>query len=795
MSLLLYLAAAVLVVVVIDRRVTRISRGAALGLLLLPMVFTGRALITGSVYAPLDLAYQFEPLAALREQYGIGLPRNVVLTDLITQMIPWRKAVQWSWAQGQWPLWNPFILTGDVLAATAQPAAYSPVTLLACLLPVAHGLTFSAAFTFFMAGLGAFLLVRELQCREPVALFGAAAWMYSTGVAFFVLWPLGHSWGLLPLVLFGVRRVVRQPSLRSSAVLTLAFVLLLLAGHPETALHVVTIAALFALFEWSAGVLTGAPGRGGGEPRVWTTALILLACGILALSICAVYLLPLVEAAPQTSEHEFRTAVWASRPRGVDPQQSFARLATDFLPFLHLRKWTLPRAAAIPADTAAVGSLVLALAVYGLWRVRSRAVAFFAFILLFGLVARAEPRWFESILQMLPLFDVALNARFVFASAFALVVLACLGLESAAAGGSWRGAAVTSGVVLVVLAIGTWLAARLITGPQLPWAQFKVMAELAILGAAVMVMAVRPATVRVLPLLIGLLLLQRFAEEGRAYPTIPGEAAYPPIPLLEPLRNVSGPFRIAGVGDFFPPGTSTLYELEDVRGYQALTLLRHAETYDLWSVRQPVWFNRVDDLTRPFLSFLNVRYAIAPQSMPVPPDWKRIATQPGSQLLENGNVIPRAFIPRKVRLGTPPREEIAEMRGETDFTERAWILASMEPHERDNGQGQVMVERRGADYHLDVEMAGDGWVVVSESAWKGWRAYIDGRRVQMQVANHAFLGVYVPAGRHEVRLTYRPQSFVAGRTISMATLAAIVIGLAIRRFRKSPLPAGEGGLS
>ena len=35
-------------------------------------------------------------------------------------------------------------------------------------------------------------------------------------------------------------------------------------------------------------------------------------------------------------------------------------------------------------------------------------------------------------------------------------------------------------------------------------------------------------------------------------------------------------------------------------------------------------------------------------------------------------------------------------------------------------------------------MAQDGWIVVSEPAWKGWRAYIDGRRVEIQIANLAF---------------------------------------------------------
>ena len=45
---------------------------------------------------------------------------------------------------------------------------------------------------------------------------------------------------LLPLVLLGVRRA-------SFALLTVAFTLLILFGHPETMLHVVAVAGAYAL--------------------------------------------------------------------------------------------------------------------------------------------------------------------------------------------------------------------------------------------------------------------------------------------------------------------------------------------------------------------------------------------------------------------------------------------------------------------------------------------------------------------------------------------------------------------
>jgi uncharacterized membrane protein YfhO len=72
-----------------------------------------------------------------------------------------------------------------------------------------------------------------------------------------------------------------------------------------------------------------------------------------------------------------------------------------------------------------------------------------------------------------------------------------------------------------------------------------------------------------------------------------------------------------------------------------------------------------------------------------------------------------------------------------------------------------------------------GFVVISEEAWKGWRAYVDGHPTKIVRANHAFLGVFVPAGKHAVKLTYLPQSFVIGRAITFGTLAMLALAIAI----------------
>src|SRR4029077_6660446 len=204
---------------------------------------------------------------------------------------------------------------------------------------------------------------------------------------------------------------------------------------------------------------------------------------------------------------------------------------------------------------------------------------------------------------------------------------------------------------------------------------------------------------------------------------------------------------------------------------------------------QPVSFNAIGDLRQPFLSFLNVRYAIVPNSVTVSEGWREVMKDRSAKLFENTRVLPRAFVPRRVRYERSGGLVMMGMALATDFSDLAWIEApELTPHEITNGPGALTIHRDGAGLSIDAVRAADGCVGAAESGWKGWRAYLDGRRVQLDFANHAFLGVFVPKGRHHVKLQYLPESFTRGRNISFATLGALVIAAvfpsARRRFQK-----------
>jgi hypothetical protein len=281
---------------------------------------------------------------------------------------------------------------------------------------------------------------------------------------------------------------------------------------------------------------------------------------------------------------------------------------------------------------------------------------------------------------------------------------------------------------------------------------------------------------------LALFLAVRGAEIPRVYPTFPSADFYPAIPELAALPAGGEPYRVAGLGGAFVPNQSAMYGLEDVRGYEAITNARLAETYPLWCAPQELWFNRVDDPGRPFLAFLNARYLLAEPSAAAPPGWRERARGKFLAIFENPAALPRAFAPARIRF-VPGRASVSEMQQYTNFSALGWIEAPDEtPREIANGPASVRAREDGPDLVLDVDAASPSWIVASETNWKGWRAREGETRFPIFFANHAFLGFRVGPGRHRVRLEYRPASFRLGLALS-ALAAGTLIAAGMRAAR------------
>jgi len=749
-----------------------------------PLLFTGKALLTGGVYAPIDILYDANPFGAHRLELDVPPDRTPLLADVVYQQIPWRAAVRRAYSEGRFPLWNPSVLAGEPLLALQQAAPLHPGTWIGMLLPLPQAWSFDMSLRFLLALVSAFLFLRELGCGELAALLGALGWAFSNWMVFYLGVPVMPAAAPFPFLLLGLRRIARVPDRAGAAITVAALLLSVSAGHPETLFHSCAAASLYFLFALAH--------RGGGH-RV-RSILTALAAGVLALGLSAVVLLPLREALAQSGELWNRVHWYARQRRSVPPEQSLLRLAPHAMPYAVGVSGRGRLESGFLEPAAYAGALLLPLSAVGLSS-RQRSRWFFLVAALAGLAI-----WTKTVLAdalaKLPLFDIAFNERLLLVTVFSLCALAAFGADRLARGEGRLAYAVATVATMALLA-NLFLRFRGHMGeldmPQ-EYSRHLFLLQIAPLAAGLVAVLIPILRRHPAVLATGLVLVfaaSRVLEEAGAYPTVPARAFYPRLPILEGIPR-GAPERMVTIGREFIPNAAGVYGLEDVRGYEAISLHRLIDTYPLWTEAQPVWFNRVDDPTAPFLAFLNVRWVLTPLAFAAPAGWPVLAESDGLRLLENPRALPRAFVPRRFRSEPDPARRLALLASIDDFRDRG-VVEDGEEGERwiENGEAEVRIARFAAQaIDLEVDARAAALIATSIPAWSGWKARLDGGAIPMVGYNHAFLALRVPPGRHRVELRYLPEGFVYGAGITAAT-AAVFLGLVLRARRARTPPPGR----
>ena len=92
---------------------------------------------------------------------------------------------------------------------------------------------------------------------------------------------------------------------------------------------------------------------------------------------------------------------------------------------------------------------------------------------------------------------------------------------------------------------------------------------------------------------------------------------------------------------------------------------------------------------------------------------------------------------------------------------------------------------------LEIDAHRDAFLVLTDTWYPGWEAWLDDQPVPHYRANIAFRALPVPAGRHTVRFVYRPASVAWGFGVSGLTVAGVILWLVVAARRKTPYTRGK----
>jgi uncharacterized membrane protein YfhO len=87
--------------------------------------------------------------------------------------------------------------------------------------------------------------------------------------------------------------------------------------------------------------------------------------------------------------------------------------------------------------------------------------------------------------------------------------------------------------------------------------------------------------------------------------------------------------------------------------------------------------------------------------------------------------------------------------------------------------------------HLLAQATENTLLVLSDTHFPGWKAFVDGQETKIYRANYAFRAIPLQAGRHRVEFVYDPLSFKLGAAVSLlGILGCLAISLFGRRWIK-----------
>lgn len=648
------------------------------------------------------------------DRYPRGIPfKNFLITDPVRQQIPWRKVVVDAWKEGRWPRWNPYAFAGVPLDGNIQTAPFYPLNILFFLFEFSTAWTMLIMLQPFLAGVFMYSYLRTLKLSEASRFVGAVAWAFGGFSVSWLTWgTMMQTAAWLPLMLVAIDK-------NKLALLGLAVVMTILAGHMQIALYTLLAAVSYLLWR-----------------KKFTKQVVFVF--VAALIITSVQWLPFIRSLMESG----RVAAEGWKQAGW------------FLPWQHLAQFIAPDFFGNPATMNYWGvwnygefigfigviPLILALSAFR----SSKIATFFTWVAGLSLFFMLPHPLSRLPLPLQP-------TRLMVLVDFSLAVLAAYGLDALRKKSSMRSIWIFGGALIIL-----WVIA--LTG-NIDVAKRNLILPSVLFGSFVVWNYFKRYSV----LLVLLIIFDLFRFGWKFTPFTPKAYFFPTTKVIEFLQNQPKPFRIMSLDDrILPPNVSAYYGIETIEGYDPVSPKTY-EDYLVASERgeadlsRPTGFNRIytaKNVDSPILPYFNVRYVLSLINVERP-FLKEVMREGETRVYEYTRRLPRVYLAdntTKVQasdkvlsaLFTQTSSFPAVYTNRTDLLdlpvlaqEQATII-SVEPN-RIRARITVMSERM---------------LVILNRYDARARATIDGKNVAVFPVNYLFTGTIVPSGTHDVILSY-----------------------------------------
>jgi CheY-like chemotaxis protein len=733
-------------------------------------------------------------------------------TDWYSYQLPLFRLLRSLLRAGELPTWNPGVLGGVPLLAAMQAGAAYPPTLVAALLPLEAGPEWLAALHLGWLALGGFALGNAHLGRPKLLAWGWAPFVVAilfvgSGPTWGHLWAGHSSWvhaaAWLPWVWALGLEATRHLQARRILLAAAALALQILAGHPQVVY--LTLAGLTVLVGAHLALPVAGAAAQGWRARARLGGAT-LAAGLLvpagAALLAAVQLLPTWHLAPGLNRGldnggplalSFSASPWSLRT-ALAPE-AWGGTAARLAPF------------AYHETVAHLGAAGLALAAVGLCRRAPRSWIVGAGAALFLLLSPgAEGFVLEPLLGLVPGLDAfRVPSRWLLPALGLAALLAADGVEAwlqerpeATAGQT--GAELARPLLFVTLAGVFLLAAAEMRSDGL-WARSLVSTRVgaeaegfargarqalwltaAVFGALAAAWRL-PGLRRHLALLLGLgALVEALAFAGphlRAEFSLPVAEVGWSRPEAAAIARAVGPAqRLATAPSLRQTNWGAAHGIAVAGGYEPALPIRTNRFANLMAGRPVERYAVIFQVAGP--SAFAGRLAVS-HLLRAPGDkaaarafaaWPVLDQLPSGRVLHaNPAPLPRIGVPARVTIerdGARALAALAALPRDTVTLDREL------PHSNGVSATARLIEERPSRLVVRTEATAPAVLVIRDAWIEGWRATVNGRPVEIAIADGLMRAVPVPGGKARVEMEYSCPGLALGLGLSLAAWATLL---------------------
>lgn len=735
------------------------NRGSYIGpllvLIILVMVFFWKIFFRNLILMPGDLMVgSYFPWLEQKWGYITGVSvKNPLMSDVFSQFYVWKLLIADAYKNHVWPLWNQNSYSGYPLLANFNSAALNPFNIFLMIGDFVSGWNYLVISQVLGSLLTMYWALTTLKLSRESSLIGAIAYGFS---GFMLAWmenvTVGGSMVWLPLIIVVIEKYFSTKNKFWLWLLPIVYWLIIVSGFFQTMVYAAVFVATYFGY------------RGRRQELKWTAIFgWYFVWGLICFGLGSIQLLPTIELMQRSVR--FSEGTLLAYNFGLSPlKQLLTLVAPDYF--------------GNPATGNYTGFInymetLIYVGIVGIWALigniyRFKKIGVFRFFVIMAGVSLLV--FFDTPIGRLiydfklPLISTSGAGRVSVMFTLAVSILIAKLVEDR---GKWKTTEAFKwmGWLFLTLIVGAVFALIMKNNAETARAGAVALRNLAIPLTLISALGVslfwhnRRWWVWLITVV---LIIDLFRFGWKFVPMVERRLVFPRVELLDYIKSDNDVFRVdKEKGPLLPPNTWSGYSLMSPSGYDPMAIKDYAGYFqkklNMDQNASKTRYSEIEQYNATALGEFNVKYLIALKRKATVEnggeslnfrinldDWKVATSSDKVVLLENRFVKPRSEI----------INDVGNQVGQANVTEYK--------------SNKVTI-----NYNADQ----DGWLVVRDSWYPGWTAYVNGTVKPIDKFNEVFRKVKIEKGKGTLTMIYEPKSFAYGLSISAVTFGLWICGV------------------